>query len=65
MKSFISNDFKDADFSDVIGKHLYVLSLYFNKNIQENFLCWMVIDKFSPQYEYIHPNRGQLLVSVK
>ena len=25
----------------------------------------MVIDKFSPQYEYTHLNRGQLLVSVK
>ena len=28
-ENFISNDFKDADFSDVIGKYLYVLSLYF------------------------------------
>ena len=28
-EKFIRNDFKDADFSDVIGKYLYVLSLYF------------------------------------
>ena len=54
---------KDANFGDVIGEYLYVLLS--KEKYQRKCFLLNGIDKFSPQDEYTHPNRGQLLLSVK